>query len=125
MIYELKCGDIIKSPNSTHPKRNQFCATHGATVVVAIECREWHRKCGSCRSGKWYGQNRPWAYTEAVKHAVSTGHRFTEPQYQVYERTYKALMFDYAGHRIRKWVLGTDKPKAVDTKAAIPEEPNF
>jgi hypothetical protein len=76
---------------------------------MAIECREWHTGCNSCRYGRWCGQDKTGANLIMSTHALSTGHSM-HCDYMVHPDTKERMRQAY-GRKVRLWFDAVPVPK--------------
>jgi hypothetical protein len=98
MQYLMDCSHVAAQDG--WPDESMRCDECKATHrVIAIECREWHIKCNSCRFGRWFGQDEHTARRTAARHTHSC-----MVDYSRHPTHYDTLRKNY-GRRVKPFIL--------------------
>lgn len=71
MEVMLSCGTITLIEDVWSKVNAQCPIHHMPDVITAIETREWHVKCHSCRYGRWVGASNALALIVERKHLAN------------------------------------------------------
>ena len=78
-------------------------------LVAAIETREYHVKCHTCRFGKWCGQSKQQAEQVANRHESTHAFHVLSIDYLRYPDTYEAFRANYGRSRQVQWFINGPK----------------
>jgi len=100
MQYLMECSHTsVKVGWPDDVMRCDDIACYAMRRVIAIECREWHVKCNSCKWGRWFGQDEHGAKRAAAKHAHSC-----MVDYMRHPKLYDTLKRSYS-RRVKPFIL--------------------
>ena len=138
-VVGLACGCVRVADLSEFPE-HLTCQVHFfnsmpdieiSQKIVAIEAREWHTKCCSCRFARWCGADRAAVNNFEYNHRASKGHANFQRTFMIPEDR-KQMLREFYPRGVKLFILDgftgeRQKVKAAVTgyQAQLPDEPPF
>lgn len=123
----LACGCVVRADVLRDFPHHIACEQHWGSgalghveqAVVAVEAREWHVKCQTCRFGRYCGQSRSNAQMWYNQHE-----HYCVLDYIVKLSVKNKLRVHYNPRRVRFWIVRDWEDRSRDVKP-VPQEPLF